>query len=176
MGGRSSNRKKEKTLRSVKIQLSKGYWATVDYDIELLSRILQHCWYYGNAGYVKATINSEKVYLHRFILDVTGRYNQVDHKNGDKLDNRRCNLRVCTNAQNQANRRKSPGTSQYKGVHWHTRSKKWISKLIITDNGKEKLVFSGSYSCEIDAAVSYDFALVNYFGEFAKTNFEICQD
>src|SRR5512146_1126738 len=69
------------------------------------------------------------LYLHRFILDAPrGMY--VDHINHDTLDNRRCNLRLCTKQQNQCNQsHHKDSKSPYKGVHRHKRGKKWYASL-----------------------------------------------
>lgn len=66
-----------------------------------------------------------RIYLHRYITGAPdGMF--VDHINGNKLDNRSCNLRVCTMAQNNMNT--GPKTGKYKGVHWSKTQKKWVHK------------------------------------------------
>jgi hypothetical protein len=83
------------------------------------------------------------------------------------IDNRRTNLRVCTPRQNQMNKLpKIGGTSQYKGVSWHRRDKKWHARIRI--NGKRKHL--GRFADELAAARAYDAAATKHFGEFALTN------
>lgn len=92
---------------------------------------------------------------------------QVDHINHDTLDNRRANLRFCTQGQNQANRRKDvDSTSPYKGVSWHRRNRKWIASI----KGPGGRIHLGYHKSAIDAARAYDKAAVELWGEFAHTN------
>lgn len=76
-------------------------------------------------GYVYRTARVDgkrrQVYMHRELLGLVPGDPGVDHINGDALDNRRENLRICTNAQNNQNRHNRP----YRGATWHTASKRW---------------------------------------------------
>lgn len=107
--------------------------------------------------------------MHRAILKA-GPSEAVDHKNGDGLDNRRVNLRLCTLSQNQRNRRKITGSSQYKGVCWNRNCKKWQAQIKIASG---KSMYLGIFENELDAARAYDSAALEHFGEFAATNAEI---
>lgn len=111
--------------------------------------------------------NYERVYMHREIAAVAG-IPQVDHQDGDGLNNRRSNLRPATGHQNQGNKRKQVGcTSQYKGVSWSKQRGMW--KADIKQGGKK--VYLGYFADEVLAAKAYDAAAVEYFGEFALLNF-----
>lgn len=85
--------------------------------------------------YVRTETYGEKkttVSLHRFLLEVTDSSLQVDHINGNSLDNRKSNLRVVSNAENQQNRSKgaqSNSKSGVRGVSWHKASKKWCAQI-----------------------------------------------
>ncbi len=93
---------------------------------------------------------------------------QLDHKNGDRSDNRIQNLRECSPSDNVHNLRKpSHGlTSKYKGVHWAKEKKKWATQICL--QGKRKLV--GRYDQEDVAASAYDWQAIMLFGEFARPN------
>ena len=121
-------------------------------------------WYARRNG---ASPKRERIYLHRLILAAQPGQ-QVDHINGDGLDNRRCNLRLCTRAQNNRNRGKGPtNTSGYKGVCWDKKAQRWRAAIWL--NGKYK--FLGHFDAPKDAALAYDEAALRLHGEFAKTNF-----
>jgi hypothetical protein len=91
----------------------------------------------------------------------------VDHINGNRLDNRRANLRICTHKENSRNRTKSVGkTSKHKGVHYEADRKRW--RASIRYDGK--LICLGRYKSEEAASTAYDNAATKYFGKFAKTN------
>lgn len=91
---------------------------------------------------------------------------QVDHKNGNGLDNRRENLRIVTHQENNFNRKYTFGTSKYKGVSWHKRDNYW--QATIKFNKKAKML--GYFKEEKEAALAYNVAAKKYFGEFASLN------
>lgn len=87
------------------------------------------------------------------------------------VDNRRSNLRVCTRQQNCFNQRR-PNTdrvlhSQYKGVTWRTNNSKWMAQIWV----RPKKVHLGDFDNELYAALAYDYAARQHYGEFALTNF-----
>ena len=97
----------------------------------------------------------------------------VDHINGDRLDNRRFNLRLCTNQQNQMNKTKRVGSSsRFKGVYFQKTSRKWVAAI----QKDRKLKHIGLFSDELDAARAYDAAAKEAFGEFAWLNFPTAED
>lgn len=122
----------------------------------------------------------ERIYMHTVILEnKLGRKlkkeEEVDHINGNGLDNRRCNLRPCTHSQNQANGVKyktynhQKTTSKYKGVSWRKDCSKWHARI----RYQKKLIHLGHFNDEIRAAEVYDEAAKKYFGEFARINFNV---
>lgn len=106
------------------------------------------------------------IWMHRLILG-TPQGMETDHINGDGLDNRRCNLRVCTRSQNAANREKKRDKVGYKGVHWHKQTNKWRPRIKVN----YKSISLGLFEDQEDAARAYDRAAMQHFGEFARTNF-----
>ena len=105
-------------------------------------------------------------YFHRLIINAPSDA-KVDHKNGDTLDNRKSNLRVCTIAENVRNSvRMNRNTSGYKGVSYSKRSRKW--KTTITVNNQHKHL--GYFLTPEAAAMAYNIAAEKHFGEFAKYN------
>lgn len=113
-------------------------------------------------------ITKQQLVLHREILQAPKRM-QVDHINGDGLDNRRSNLRLATHTENLRNRgMNSNNRSGYKGVSWHKQRGKWCAKIMVGRRG----ISLGLFFDPVEAALAYDEAARNYFGEFAWTNFK----
>lgn len=140
-----------------------------DYD-----RLATMRWFITH-GYALAKVRTEArwvtIRMHRFILGAPAQLD-VDHKNGDKLDNRRANLRLCTrkgNSQNSPKRRVGTYTSIYKGVCLlkRARTKKWLASIRVDG----RLIGLRQYASEIEAARAYDAAAAVHFGEFARLNF-----
>jgi hypothetical protein len=103
-----------------------------DCDEALIS---SRAWRVGSHGYARINVKAQgkqmTVLLHRALLGLLpGDKREVDHINGNKLDNRRCNLRLCEKRQNGANRGKqSNNRSGFKGVEWHKASRKWCARI-----------------------------------------------
>ena len=148
------------------IPLTQGKFAIVDAcDYEWLS---QWKWYYGQ-GYAIRAEKRKTCAMHR-VINQTPDGLDTDHINGDKLNNRRCNLRSCTRQQNQFNKGFSANTgSKHKGVYLlicHKKYQYWIARINI--NGERKHL--GCFKMELDAALAYNEAAIKYYGEFARLN------
>lgn len=106
--------------------------------------------------------------LHRFVIQAPDRL-VVDHINHDLLDNRKCNLRICTQSQNMMNQRprSTQMTSAFKGVSWNPNSKGWLASI---GTGASR-IHLGKFGDPISAAGAYDRAALKMFGEFACLNF-----
>lgn len=153
-----------------KITLTNGYEATVDLEP-------QHKYYaivtHGNPYAIRHVRRpgGKQItqYLHREILGLEpGDPRQVDHINGNTLDNRRENLRICDCTENNCNVPcRSNNTTGYKGVGWRKERGKYRARIKL--NGKETHL--GYYDDPVIAAIAYDAAARKYHGEFAYLNF-----
>lgn len=149
-----------------KISLTQGKHTKVDdVDFERLSRFK---WFFANGYAVRRGTNEGKrtmVWMHR-IIAATPDGMVTDHINGDKLDNRRTNLRACTHAQNKWNQgRNSNNTSGFRGVYFDKSSKKWVAEL----KQHQKHVFLGRFVEKKDAGRAYVEATIKLRGEFAPS-------
>lgn len=116
-------------------------------------------------GYVMIWKDSKTQYLHRVIAGAILKDEFVDHINGDKLDNRRENLRICTQQQNLCNRKKRADSKQkYKGIRQV--GKKF--QALINIDGKKKII--GFYTNEEEAARAYNEKALKLYGNFANIN------
>ena len=151
------------------IPLSQGYYAIV--DTEDFDRINQHNWHVCNLpGRILYAIRGGEgttLRMHREVIS-TPKGMLTDHINHNSLDNRKCNLRICTSAQNLANTRNCRGgSSKYKGVHFSKERKRWRAQIRFNHKAKSL----GYFDDESDAAKAYDAKAIEVFGEFALTNF-----
>lgn len=122
-----------------------------------------------NHGYKKGRIFGEDFMAHRIAWAIYyGEWpaEDLDHINGDRSDNRICNLRLATDSENLRNRgAQKNNSSGYKGVHFCNRSKSWIAKLQV----EKKNVYIGKFSTPEDAYAAYCMAAPKHHGEFART-------
>lgn len=166
---RSSSKKKKPYIYdgAYRIPLTKGEEALIDIDdFGLVSGKSWQCLNYKYAvGTTDKTSGRKTVLIHRVIAKAGKEY-EVDHVNGNGLDNRKCNLRICTRAENVRNlkvqnRNKS---SQYKGVSFY--KGRWQSKI----QHNKRCIWLGYFASENEAAKAYNNAASKYFKEFAKLN------
>jgi hypothetical protein len=129
----------------------------------------RHAWRLGSNGYAvrSETTGGTKrtIYLHR---EVAGTPPGVltDHVNGNRLDNRRANLRVATRGENNANSRDRPRRSGFRGVYWHRQAGRWVSQISVDG----RLRHLGLFDDPEDAAMAYDLAAREAWGPYARTN------
>jgi hypothetical protein len=168
-------------MGTISIPLTQGKYALIDEeDFALVSQYKWHsCRGHTRnraVWYAKRNIRLENgkqttVLLHRFLLDAPKEL-EVDHINGDGLDNRRANLRFATRSENCRNRWTTWGASSYRGVTRDAQNQKWRADIKV--NGRR--ISLGAFATEEEAARAYDSAAIVLHGEFARTNRSISGD
>jgi len=147
------------------IPLGDGAYAYVDAtDYEWLN---QWTWYLCGGGYAGRSENGKIILMHRQIMQPPAGM-LVDHRDANKANNCRSNLRICTRSENQANQRKQAGSySRFKGVYCNKQNGKWCAQCYAA--GKRNWL--GYFDSEVEAARAYDYAAVAAFGPYARPNF-----
>lgn len=154
------------------IKLACGNVVIVDSDDAHL--VAAKKWRFRNPGstphqsaYVVATDGQKQVFLHRVIVGAAPG-TIIDHINGDRLDNRKSNLRQASHTENMRNRKKHADGrhSVFKGVSRFSNGK---FRALIRDGSKQ--IYLGSFETEVSAAFAYDVASLQIHGDFGRRNF-----
>jgi len=158
------------------ICLNTGQVAIVDEaDFLLVSGFKWRAMVRRNVTY--AVRGSGGSFMHRLVMGVLGvRGVEVDHANRNGLDNRRCNLRLCTPSQNQQNKIGRALGGRFKGIYfdaWHRQWRAEIRRPNSSGHGRGRRVFLGYFRTPEEAALAYDVAARDFFGSFARLNFPI---
>lgn len=163
--------KRDRAMKT--ILLTKGHTALVDdqdYDY-----LMQWAWHLAAGQYAAHDSRNfnkdcgEYVYMHTVIADRMGLKDSqdVDHKDGNGLNNRRSNLRPSAHRLNLANRGpQHNNTSGFKGVTWDKNRGKWSASIKV----KQKRINLGRFATKVAAAQAYNRAAKQHFGEFAYLN------
>jgi len=155
------------------IHLTKGQNAMVDdQDYEYINQWKWLCSSHGYAvrveylGGGRKNTKRQTIKMHRLIMD-TPIDMETDHINGDRLDNRKENLRIVTRTENQHNRKlNSNNTSGYKGVHLYKPTNRWVARITVNS----RLLLLGYFEEIKEAALAYNEAAKKYHGKYAKLN------
>lgn len=120
-------------------------------------------------GYIEIALHGQRMAAHRlawlFVHKQDPGEHAIDHVNCDPSDNKICNLRLASSADNARNQRKKSGTSsKYKGVSWYKRKGKWIAHIRIEGRARHL----GYFSDEQAAHAAYCAAAAQAFGDFAR--------
>lgn len=135
-------------------------------DLEDFDKVKDICWWRRKDGYILGRVNNRTVRLHRYLMSCPEGYD-VDHKNHDKSDNRRYNLRITTRSQNNMNKGlQRNNTSGITGVCWDNYYQKWIAQIKVNN----KSIRLGGFENFDDAVKTRKEAEDKYFGEYSYDN------
>jgi hypothetical protein len=153
------------------IPLTQGKVALVDdEDFEDLNAFKWHAHWNGRHFYAMRRAprpNNKLIRMHRQIMNTPDGFD-TDHCDGNGLNNRKINLRICTRNQNNCNTRKHKNnTTGFKGIILNKRVGNFQAKIGV--NGKQ--VSLGYFQDPYKAALVYDAAAIRIYGEFARPNF-----
>jgi hypothetical protein len=150
------------------IPLTQGKYAIVDADD--YARVNRHKWCLsrtGNQLYAQRRCRGKTIRMHQLIMNPP-RGMVVDHIDGNGLNNRRSNLRICTRLENTRNRRRNPSTATgFKGVWRDKKTGKYWAQIQLS----RRPTRLGSFATAVEAARAYDRKAIELFGEFACLNF-----
>ncbi|KKM26952.1 hypothetical protein LCGC14_1579570 [marine sediment metagenome] len=149
------------------ISLTQGMYAIVDdEDYEWLMQIKWNAMKSGKTYYAQSWNGEKHLFIHRLVLKAKDTQ-MVDHINRNGLDNRKSNLRFCTKGQNAQNGGLYKNCkNKYKGARWREKQGKWYSDIKFN----YKKIHLGCFDTEIEAALAYNRAAIELFGEFAYQN------
>jgi hypothetical protein len=128
------------------------------------------CWYAKRNIYNSETQKQTVIRMHCQIMGFPDK--DIDHINRNGLDNRRCNLRLCSDSQNLANAKiQRNNTSGFRGVTYHIGHKKWVAAIVYL----QKKISLGDFDTPEEASKTRDEKALELFGEFANLNFQKMQ-
>ena len=151
------------------IYTNKG--VSVQVDDEDYSRLCEYTWHLSSYGYAKRTERygprkEDKklhIFMHRLIMENPDQ--DIDHMDGNPLNNQKHNLRLCTHSENMMNKKiYKSNKSGYTGVHWYKNYNKWIADIRIN----KKKINLGYFTNLEDAIFTRREAELKYFGDFAR--------
>lgn len=133
------------------------------FDLEDYDKIKDYCWRIDNNGYVVTTGGKT---LHSIVMNTKG-WQRADHRQHNKRDNRKSQLRICTIQKNNMNKKIAKNnTSGVTGVYWNSKNNKWYASIKLN----KKSIYLGSFIEFEDAVNARKKAEERYFGEFSYDN------
>lgn len=159
-----------------RIRLTQGKYAVIDAkDLDKISELkwcavlLSGRWYASSrVRWVNGKRRQRIIFMHRLIADAPEGID-VDHRDGNGLNNRRKNLRFATTQQNAWNRGKAANnTSGHRGVCFSRKAGKWQAQIHV----KNSTIWLGYFDSKIQAAHAFDNKIRELHGEFACPNFK----
>jgi hypothetical protein len=158
-------------MRKVRLTNFKMFALVDDDDYDLVTKF---SWYLSKAGYAARSYwipdknTNGTMYMHRLILGTSKGFD-TEHKDQNKLNNQKGNLRLSTRSENMVNLKARSGSSKYKGVSkvkkWNLK-KPWLSYIKVD----YKTYYNGYHATEAEAAHIYNQFAEQVFGEFAYLN------
>lgn len=132
-------------------------------DYELLKKFK---WHLQSGGYARSCNKGNAVYMHRLVLGLSKDSKSLaDHINGNKLDNRRCNLRISDRTGNARNCSISKNNKcGYKGVSEIVGRNRWQANIVVN----REQIYLGCFKTPQDASEAYKVASLKYHGEFSR--------
>lgn len=154
------------------IPLTQGKFAMV--DDEDYEQLAEFKWYFKNGYAQRGTYPDGRygrqviVYMHRSVYGECQPHSfdrEVDHIDGDKLNNQKSNLRIATRSQNNANKRRAKNNkSGFRGVSFKSKQRRWVAQICVNKHKKHL----GYFDSPAEAHEAYKAAASKYFGEFAN--------
>lgn len=150
------------------IPLTRGLSALIDdVDFELVSKHRWHARAVKNRSYASSKINGKNVSLHAYLL-TPPQNSDIDHIDGNGLNNQRFNLRICSHMENMANQKQHRDSkSPYKGIWRAQHCDRWAVQLVY----RGRKLYLGLFKDPIEAAKAYDLKAKELHGSFARLNF-----
>lgn len=148
---------------SCAIELSNRMIAWVDH--EDARKVAGSKWHYDGRYATRNEPNGDKTYMHHVITPLESPGEEIDHRDGDTLNNRRSNHRRVSHGKNMQNvKTRVDSTSGYRGVSWEEKTQKWRARLRC-----EGLDLSlGRFISKEEAMIAYGVAAKEYFGAFRR--------
>jgi len=142
-------------------------------DLEDVEKCKEYKWHrkvYKTREYVQTKIEGKNVKIHQLLLEYYAKYFEIDHINGDGLDNRKSNLRKCTHQENMMNQRVLPSNNKsgHIGVYYNQIIEKWIAQIKYS----QKNIYLGAFKKKKQAIAARKLGEIKYFGENKFSNFE----
>lgn len=136
-------------------------------DSEDIKKVNNYKWRF-NTGAVSTHDAGKFLGLHHVVLGIKPIWGaDVDHEDGDILNNRKANIRLCTHRENSSNRKLNKNnTSGFKGVWWKKSREKWAAEITV----KNKCIYLGYFKNKKDAAAAYNAGAIKHHGNFACLN------
>lgn len=163
---KSTNKKYNKyEIHENEVHLITSKGDIIKIDLEDFDKVKDYCWSKNSVGYAQARVldgRNSVILMHRLIMNATPS-DIVDHKNHNELDNRKSNLRMCSQSENMANQKLSKAnTSGHKGVYWNKEKSKWSAQI----GHRGRKIRLGYFENIEDAIKAREEAELKYFGKY----------